>query len=192
MEAAADSEIDKRERWERQPRETNAAWAAFQVYRDIPPADRTLRDAYRAVKGPDKGSVCGTWRGWFVKYAWKERAEAYDVYVDEKARLELEQRRAEARKETAELGKMLRDKAQEALRAFKGVNEKIEEEKGEQVRTIEPNLTAYQIARLSTVGVSLERLALGEPQSISDITSGGAKVTFFIPKNDRDDRGEDE
>jgi len=178
--------------WERQKEETNAAWAAFQVYRDLLPGDRNLLGAYRIAKGQEKANVCGTWRRWFEQYNWKKRAEAYDLHVDEKMRLELERQRIEARKETAELGKMLRRKAQEALSVFSGINEGVESKDGEEIHTAEPNLTPYQMARLASVGVALERLALGEPQTTTDVTSGGAKVHFFLPEKEGDGRDGDE
>jgi len=32
---------DDRKPWERQPDETDRAWAAFRIYRDLPPGERS-------------------------------------------------------------------------------------------------------------------------------------------------------
>ena len=178
--------------WERQPNETNPAWAAFQIYRNLLPADRTLLQAYRTAKGQEKGGVCGTWRRWFEQNNWRDRAEGYDRHVDEKMRLELEGQRIEAQKETADLGRMLRQKAYNSLRVLTPISQSIGEKDGMEVWIMEAKLTPSDIARLASVGVDLERLALGQPQKTADITSDGARVLFFIPENARDDRDSDE
>ena len=64
--------------WDRQPRETPKAYAAFAIYRDLPAVDRTIRAAREAghkagLKGTHRG-----WQRWANRYGWRDRAGAAD------------------------------------------------------------------------------------------------------------------
>ncbi len=64
--------------WERQPGETDKAYAAFVLYRDMHPSSRTM-DAVRETLGQR------TVRGlelWSSRFAWLERVKAYDAWVE--------------------------------------------------------------------------------------------------------------
>lgn len=65
--------VDKRNPWDRLPKETDKAWAAFQVYIDLPKPDR----AYRLVA--DKlGLHMSQIAMWGRKYKWVSRVAAWD------------------------------------------------------------------------------------------------------------------
>jgi hypothetical protein len=94
--------------WQRQPGETAKAFAAFAVYRDLPPAERSLDETCRRLAGKEKvapgGHPNGTRRRrqrygrvifWCQEHHWVERSAAWD---QEKDRLGLEAE-AEAIKE---------------------------------------------------------------------------------------------
>ncbi len=83
--------------WDKQPRESNEAYAAFCVYRDLGPS-RTLAAAYRAYRegtqkrlrgtfsddASDKSTglqVPGSWKKNRVSGNWNARAEAYDAHL---------------------------------------------------------------------------------------------------------------
>lgn len=59
--------MDERKSWERQPEESDQAWAAFVAYRDTLPEDRSIGK--------------GAWN-WSSKHAWKERVAAWDLHAD--------------------------------------------------------------------------------------------------------------
>ena len=66
--------------WERQPGETDKAYAAFRLYRDQHPSNRTMEAAREAL-----GKASGYLRvleEWSSRYAWVERVKAYDAWVD--------------------------------------------------------------------------------------------------------------
>lgn len=83
--------------WDKQPRESSEAYAAFCVYRDLGPS-RTLAAAYRAYRegtqkrlrgtfsddAPDKSTglqVPGSWKKNRISGNWNARAEAYDAHL---------------------------------------------------------------------------------------------------------------
>lgn len=76
-----DGEEAPRRPWERLPRESSRAYAAFRQYRDLPPPrDRRV---LAGLATPD------TMSAWVVRYDWLDRAEAWDT---ERYRLEDERR----------------------------------------------------------------------------------------------------
>ena len=173
-------EPEPRQSWERLETETGPQWAAFQVYRDLEPAERSLIAAYRKEKGESKIRVDGYWQRWYAKNRWKVRAAAYDRYVDEKVRAELEARRLQSRIDTADLGRMMRQKAHNALRMLVGVEQTVVDEDGQRVRIIAVNLKPFEIERLAKTGTELERLALGESTENIDHTVH-APITIIEP-----------
>lgn len=66
--------------WERQDHETDKAWDAFCIYRDLPlyGADntRSLETVARQIGHKSASTV----EGWSSKYAWVSRARAYDAH----------------------------------------------------------------------------------------------------------------
>lgn len=85
--------------WDKQTvlRETDKAFAAFCVYRDMEPHERTYIAAetlFRQSIGeraPDVEAT-GGFRAWAKKYRWKERVDAFDTYTERK-RLAIQERR---------------------------------------------------------------------------------------------------
>lgn len=74
--------------WERCHEESRQAFEAFCHFRDVAPADRSIRFAYRSSKADmDLPSAPASWYDWSQRFRWKERAAAYDAY---KARRELD------------------------------------------------------------------------------------------------------
>jgi hypothetical protein len=86
--------------WDRQPGETDKAFAGFVAYRDLPAQTRSLPAAHaeyvrqrdgkdRREKGEKPGSLPrppGYFCAWSSKNDWEARATAYDAYLDAKAR----------------------------------------------------------------------------------------------------------
>ena len=73
----------KKELWDRLENEPERAYRAFEVYRTLPSAERTLIAAYRQhVGNPGAAKPSDTWSRWSREFAWRERAAAYDAYID--------------------------------------------------------------------------------------------------------------
>lgn len=67
--------------WERQPGESRQAYSAFCVYRDLPPARRSLDrawGAYRASLGRPQTRAPGRWESWYRQWQWRARTESRD------------------------------------------------------------------------------------------------------------------
>jgi hypothetical protein len=101
------------ESWEKLTGESTAAFAAFCAYRDYGP-ERNIR---KAVEGQCRFAELSLnaaiakkyrlWRGWASAHRWRERAAAYDGYVDKLKQAELRKTIEEQGKADRELfGKM--------------------------------------------------------------------------------------
>ena len=84
--------------WERTDEETDSAWAAFRIYRDLPPQDRSLVEAYVEYSAAKTGSrpkrpkaPPGYISVWSSAHNWVERVLAYDRYIDAQAVKAVEQ-----------------------------------------------------------------------------------------------------
>jgi hypothetical protein len=77
-------DIEKKgERWDRLENESEGAYRAFESYRTLPSSERTLIKAYRQhVGNPGAAKPSDTWSRWSREFAWRERAAAYDAYID--------------------------------------------------------------------------------------------------------------
>jgi hypothetical protein len=74
-----DSEKKSRELWDRLENEPERAYRAFETYRNLPSRQRTLLQAYRHhVGNPAVTKPSDTFSGWSRRFAWRERAAAYD------------------------------------------------------------------------------------------------------------------
>jgi hypothetical protein len=76
-------ETEKRELWDRLNNESERAHRAFQTFLRLPSNDRTVIGAYRShVGNPTAAKVSDTWARWSRDFAWAERANAYDAYLE--------------------------------------------------------------------------------------------------------------
>lgn len=66
--------------WDRQPNETSKAWAAFVVFRDSPPNERTLQ---KTAKKLSKNLT--TIKNWSAANDWVDRAREFDAWLDREA-----------------------------------------------------------------------------------------------------------
>src|SRR5688500_11830073 len=64
--------------WERGPKEPAKAYAAFRTYRDMHPSVRSSMATAEAI-GHTSERTCEEWS---ARYAWVERAKAYDSWVE--------------------------------------------------------------------------------------------------------------
>jgi hypothetical protein len=69
--------------WERQPKESPKAYAAFCAYRDLGPT-RSVEKAFAALKPDTKRSGRpAEWYGWSRRFEWVKRTEEFDAYTEE-------------------------------------------------------------------------------------------------------------
>lgn len=72
--------------WERFDGETERQWLAFKAYRDLSPIDRTCLEAYRRHTGKPDAVVASSWfYELSTRNRWRERAAAFDAYLDRMA-----------------------------------------------------------------------------------------------------------
>ena len=95
-------DIEKRELWDSLDSEPSRAYEAFQTYLSLPSGDRTLVAAYRHyVDNPNALKASDTWVAWAHRYAWKDRAKAYDSHIDRIRRKGMEEAIEQAAAEQA-------------------------------------------------------------------------------------------
>lgn len=86
----------KREPWERQVKEPDAAWQAFKLYRDMPHESGTKRSQMKVAKRLGKND--NVIARWSIQWNWVERCNEYDTYMDDvevEARVKAERKRVE-------------------------------------------------------------------------------------------------
>ena len=171
--------------WERQPGESAQAFAAFECYRRLPPAQRSLQRAWeehcrqpgrlRKRRGQDPGKPHGHWTRWMSQWRWKDRTLAWDEQVsalarDQELEQELQTRLAE-QQEHIRQRKLMVEEARAAravgrrilLRALQGVD-------AGQLEQLELTELLPHLPKASTlleVGQKLDRLLSGEPTDIT-------------------------
>ena len=69
--------------WNKQQSETPKAYAAFCIYRNMSPAERSYQKTHDIFYGKSKANL-GQIEVWGSKYNWVARAAAYDQYQVEK------------------------------------------------------------------------------------------------------------
>lgn len=144
--------------WERQPGESGPAYVAFCVYRDMGPTRtlRRVRDLH--------GKSWQTLSGWSKKHAWVTRTQAFDREQDRLWRIEL----ADARRRMAERHAKLAEAAERKVARW--------------LRDADPSkFTTGDATRLMDVAIKTSRLALGQPEGVTQqIVTGpdGGPVEF--------------
>lgn len=139
--------------WERQTGETDKAFQAFGIYRDMGPG-RSM-EAVGKAQGKSRKSI----EPWSVTWGWGERASAWDDECDRNQRKRDELERAQTLRKMRE-GHV---KAGQAMQQVAGLalQKKFTEESAGSAKNLE-DLSAGDIARLMDTGVKLELRARGE------------------------------
>ena len=104
--------------WGKLPNESGRAYAAFCGYRDLG-AERSIDGAYRAHRGASATvRAPGRWFQWSTRFAWVERAEAFDDHL---ASLDMARKQQAAEREAAqwaERRRLLRDRRWQVAQAL--------------------------------------------------------------------------
>lgn len=155
--------------WTRQDYETDAAYQAFAIYRDMGPFQRSLRAAqaaYTAQRRKDGRSsredpatrpVTGYFAQWATKNAWVDRARAFDQWTEKQHVLAHQAEVTEMRKRHAAVASSLMSKVVQRLQTF--------------TETDAAKLTPSDLVRLTDSASRLERLSRGEPTEIVEDTN---------------------
>ena len=138
--------------WDRQTWEIDSAWNGFVIYRDMGPQERSVSKVAKAI-GKHQNNVYP----WSKNNRWVERAALYDRYVDQRAREAKLKAFEEATERHVKIGMVFQ---QVAARELTKINQR------SAAATIEV-LTPEQILRYAEQGIRTERLARGEPESIT-------------------------
>lgn len=80
--------------WDRLAEEPSRAFAAFCIYRDMPPEERTILGTYRIWMDDESlEAYSGQFQRWAADYDWADRALAFDRHVDRKIQEEIRDER---------------------------------------------------------------------------------------------------
>lgn len=133
----------KKEIFERLDNETQKAWQAFVVYRDLG-YERSIANAAKVL-----GKSPRTVEHWCLKYNWVERAKAYDEYLENKKREEKEKAILEMVERHAKMAMAFQQRIAERLNA------------------LDPEeLSPADLAKWLDISTKLERISRGEPTEI--------------------------
>jgi hypothetical protein len=151
--------------WEQQVGESARAFGAFCAYRDLGPR-RSLRAAAQAFYGRAAAALERQLDKWSRAFCWVERAKAWDCHLDAQARQAQEEARREMVERHVKEARGLQAKAVERLRSLRP-----------------EELGPAELLRYFVEAAKLERLALGEPDTVQrqELTGrGGAPLHFTL------------
>lgn len=156
--------------WERQEKESDKAFEAFAIYRDMGP-DRSYRKVSEQL-GKSETLI----NRWGSTYTWIERAAAWDNELDKENQKEQRKEIAKMRKRHADLASAMLVKAAKALKSIP-----------------DDEIKASDISRMVDVASKLERVSRGDVGEVIEERDGGQAipaVQIYIPTNNRE-RGKD-
>lgn len=146
------AETNAPEPWHRLPNESPKAFAAFNLYRNLPPP-RTVRSAaeLHAETVPRRGTHTSTvytqFKDWSRKYDWHSRVDAFDLMLDRQRILAMETERQRIDREHMQEGRFIRRAA--LTRLAGGKDEKGKTLKGVDWGEVDADLalSAYRLGR---------------------------------------------
>lgn len=157
------------EYWERQQKETDPAWEAFQIYRDMGES-RGLRAV--AQKLSKSTALINRWS---ARHKWVARCEDYSRWQETQKRKAKEKALAEQGRREITLGKGLQALGQAQIARFKP--QTIINEEGEEEIIFRETMSAFDARMCIESGSRLVKTGLGEPDSKHRLEVEG-KVTF--------------
>lgn len=142
--------------WERQPKESSQAFAAFDCYCRMG-AERSLSKVSQVLH--KSKTLLGRWSS---EWEWVKRCQAYDNFLQEQELEQVKKEREQMRKRHAVLGELLQKKAASAL------------------KSLDPeNLEAKDLLKFIIEGAKLETISRGvDPASPSGTDSAGGNQTL--------------
>ena len=168
--------MEKTNPWERLPNETQKAFEAFCVYRDLN-EERSLQKA-----ADNLGKSRGLLEGWSSKFEWVKRVAAWDAERDRK---ELEAAEAQRIKDVLAMRKRHANLAVDMLEKAAAALAEIPDDE----------IKAADISRMVDVASKLERISRGDVGEVVEERQGEPAtpaVQFYMPSNGRDQGNEEE
>ena len=109
--------------WEKQPGENVKAYHAFCHYRDLPPAERSIKRAMNDHRKTCQGKsgdreASGRWEHWSRTFGWTDRASIHDAHVDKLLREKLTKDRIDTAARHARLAQGTLQVMATPIRAF--------------------------------------------------------------------------
>jgi hypothetical protein len=126
--------------WERRENESSRAYGAFCLYRDMGVSRNQVKVAELSNRSP------ALMYKWSRKHNWTDRAEAYDLYLDERQREFTENARLDRALRHADLGRLMQDVGRKKLKSKRFVK----------------RIAPREVIGLIKTGTDVEREALGD------------------------------
>jgi len=140
--------------WDRQPEEPDRSWVAFVRYRGMGPGSRALARVRKQIGQKDRALEVMS-----ARWDWVARCSAYDIWVDKQAQQAEVAAVKDMRKRHIQMAMSLQGAAALAL------NKIITAERNGQDLVLRPN----EVKELAELGLRIERLNRGEPESTSEV-----------------------
>lgn len=167
------------EAWERQSKESLAAWSAFRVFRDL--GDKRSIEA--AMADPGVTAKRRTLSGWASLWHWNERAAAYDAHLD-RGRVKAAAAAAEAMAERQIEQAMSLQRVGGLF--FEQVVKEADETQGGDPAAILKRMTPHTALRAIETGVEIERKARkveqDDAESARAVSIPAGVFTSFVDK----------
>ncbi len=152
------------EYWERQPGESDPAFAAFCAYRDMEDSRSIVKVAQACNKN---SSLIARWS---TKHKWRSRVEEYSRHQDS-LKLQAKEKAIEQQGvREIKIGLKMMTLAQEHLKRFKPKWEK--QEDGTK-KLVCDKMSAFEARMLAVDGAKLIKSGLGEPETTNRLEFGG-------------------
>jgi hypothetical protein len=147
--------------WERQPEESDTAWAHFVEYRDAGPAERSLSKL--AAKHHKQRQ---NFARWSAAWDWVARCAAYDSWVDRQAKLVEVEAIKDMRKRHVQMAMSLQGAAALALNKIIAAERATVTNPDGTTSPAPLTLKPSEVKELADLGTKLERLTRGEPTEV--------------------------
>ena len=134
--------------WQQLPRETDKAYQAFVTYRNLDPKERSLTRV-----SSELAKSIPLVKRWSSRWGWVERARDWDNYQEMRR---LEKRIEEKQKMDENHLRVIRAMRSKAIEALKNMDP----------QDLSKNM--YELRNWITEFITLERLVMGEPESIEE------------------------
>jgi hypothetical protein len=164
MKRPAAIEYEAAQPWDRQPGEGGRAFAAFRIYRDLGPVDRSL-----ALVAQATGKSLTWMKEWSRRNRWVGRAAAWDAENQRLSRAQHTKGLEEMARRQALIGQLAQQRAWQRLTAMTD----------EDVMAMSPS----EAVRLIESGVRIERLSRGESNIAGRLPGVGPIQYAPAPRN---------
>jgi len=153
------------EPWERQPKESDPAWHAFCVYRDLG-EQRSIRKVHERLAKSET-----LLKRWSSRHRWRERVVAFTRWEDSvKAAAKVTALEEQGRMEV-ETGKLLMRLGRGHMSRF--LPRTVQNDEGKDEIVFDEKLPAFEARMFAVDGAKLVRLGLGEPEGKVGLDIGG-------------------